>query len=186
MRWLRSLLGVLRPGRRIVGTDLHGNTYFEVDSSRGGKPAVRREVLTKLKHSQYEDGSIPIEWESWIRGKRNDPPTHEELIKKMQQRVIIKQRANILEKEHIEKMNEREKENSQTTTSSIGHASAHVYEKQELKSQPTRTGDSFQPGAWIPSQGGRSQEDSSQQESNNGDNKKDFEPEGWVPPKTTK
>lgn len=178
MSWMRNLLSVLRPGRRIVGTDLDGNTYIEVISKRGGRSTVRREVITKLRHEQYEDGSIPIEWEAWIRGKREDPPTHDELIQKMQQRKIVKQRARNLEQEEREKMEEQQ---GKEKTSPVGHASAHVFEKSELKSEPTRVGDSFNPGAWIPSQGGRDQEEKIPET-----DKTDFEPEGWVPPKRDK
>ncbi|KXJ17112.1 NADH dehydrogenase [ubiquinone] 1 alpha subcomplex assembly factor 2 [Exaiptasia diaphana] len=180
MSWFRNLLNVLRPGRRIVGTDLDGNTYIEVISKRGGRSTVRREVITNLKHEQYEDGSIPVEWEAWIRGKREDPPTHDELIQKMQQREIIKQRAKNLEQEERKKMEEQQ-EKERTSTSPVGHASSHVYEKSELRSEPTRVGDSFHPGAWTPSQGG-----SGQAEKIPKTDKNDFEPEGWVPPKRDK
>lgn len=178
MRWLRSLIGALRPGRRIVGTDLDGNTYIESNPSRGGRP--RREVLTKLKHSQYEDGSIPIEWEAWIRGKRDEPPTHEELLKKMQQREVIKHRAKVLEEEEKERMKEIEKNSLHGWTAPLGqYVGPSLYQKLEETSQPTRTGDSFQPGAWVPSQGGRGQTQDAQQQSSD-ENNKDTQPTAWT------
>ena len=146
MQWLRNLLGVFRSGRRLVGTDLDGNKYYEIISGKSGRQ--RREVVTKLKHEQYEDGTIPIEWEAWIRGKREIPPTHEELIKKLQQREILNQRVKKVEAEEMERR-EKERE-SELATRQVGHASAPVYEKTGLRSEPVRTGDTFQPGSWTP------------------------------------
>lgn len=164
-------MGVFRSGRRLVGTDLDGNKYYEILSGKSGRP--RREVETQLKHEQYEDGTIPIEWESWIRGKRDNPPTHDELISKLQQREVLSQRVKKVEAEEMER---KAKEQDQATRQQ-GHASAPVYEKTGLKSEPTRTGDTFQPGSWTPgSKTGQAGKGSEEEVDS-------FEPEAWNPGK---
>jgi NADH dehydrogenase [ubiquinone] 1 alpha subcomplex assembly factor 2 len=166
MQWMRGLLGVFRSGRKLVGTDLDGNKYFEVLSGRGRR--ARREVVSKLKHEEYEDGTIPVEWEAWIRGKRNDPPTHDELVSKIRQREVLKERVKHVEAEEIERR-AKEQGGAGMLTRPVGHASSPVYGKTELQSEPIRTGNTFQPGAWTPGTNtdpGKGQDDN-------------FEPEAW-------
>ena len=172
MQWVRSLFGGFIRTRRLVGTDLHGNKYYET-IREGKKP--RREMISNVKHMQYTPGMMPIEWESWIRGKRDGPPTHEESIAQQKRIAIIKEKAKQLEDKDREEQT-LEKQQPQLV-SQLGHASATLYESLDNRAGPISTGTMFQPGEW------------SRRESNyvekppfeKGD-EESFEPESWVPP----
>ena len=174
MQWARSLLNVLGRTRRLVGTDLHGNEYYET-IRQGKKP--KREMITKIEHMEYTPGLIPIEWEAWIRGKRELPPTHEELIAEQRRVKTLKERARQVE-EKDRKQQVLEQKTSQIAAH-VGHASAPLYESLDNRSQPTSTGTTFQPGEWIPESGPN---DSPGSVSKGKETDETFEPESWVPP----
>ncbi|XP_015926072.1 NADH dehydrogenase [ubiquinone] 1 alpha subcomplex assembly factor 2 [Parasteatoda tepidariorum] len=62
---------------KLMGEDNVGNKYYE--ASR------RKESFKKLDTRWFEpkDGEwqqdLPAEWEAWLRGRRKDPPTKEEI-----------------------------------------------------------------------------------------------------------
>ena len=174
MQWVRSILNAFGKTRRLVGTDLHGNTYFET-IREGKKP--RRELVTKTKHMEYTPGLIPIEWEAWIRGKRDDPPTHEELLAEQSRIKTLKERARQVEEK--DRQQQALDSKSPQIAAQAGHASAPLYESLDNRSQPTSTGTTFQPGEWSP---GSNVNDSAGRDSKGKDSEEAFEPESWAPP----
>lgn len=167
MQWVRTLLGAFGRARRLVGTDLQGNKYYET-IREGRKP--RREMISKIKPDEYTPNLIPIEWEAWIRGKRDEPPTHEELLAEQNRIKTVKERARQLEEK------DREQQALEGAppqiAAQVGHASAPLYESLDNRTQPTSTGTTFQPGEWAPGTNPKGKD--SDEES--------FEPEAWVPP----
>ncbi|EDO49245.1 predicted protein, partial [Nematostella vectensis] len=117
---------------------------------------TKREVVTKLKHDQYTPGTNPIEWESWIRGKREEPPTHEEIIARINKQITLKDRIQQVEKKEDERRAKEHAEglvhvgNNATSAKPVGHASAPVYKDLNMKPQASTTSKGFQPGAWTP------------------------------------
>lgn len=90
----KNILKSLRPKNfqkgNHIGTDYMGTKYFEVPADpQGGKrrPARSFEPLAPNKFDQ----DIPAEWEAWLRGRRKDPPTEEEVIKN-QAMILLKER----------------------------------------------------------------------------------------------
>ncbi|XP_053670620.1 NADH dehydrogenase [ubiquinone] 1 alpha subcomplex assembly factor 2 [Anopheles nili] len=69
-----------------VGEDYFGNKYYEIppDPSVGRRRASRWFEPTE---KEAYDQEITAEWEAWLRGRRNNPPTQEELLKNL---AIIK------------------------------------------------------------------------------------------------
>ncbi|XP_014356537.2 uncharacterized protein LOC106709282 [Papilio machaon] len=61
-----------------MGKDFSGNIYYEIpaDPSRGKRKPSR--WYDPPKGNDFED-PIPAEWESWLRMRREDPPTEEEI-----------------------------------------------------------------------------------------------------------
>jgi hypothetical protein len=57
-KWLRRL--PFSPGRRLVGSDFAGNSYYEMPVGEGMRP--RRVVYSDLDESTFENSSIPIQW----------------------------------------------------------------------------------------------------------------------------
>ncbi|KAG8598800.1 hypothetical protein GDO81_002745 [Engystomops pustulosus] len=97
---------------------------------------------------KYETGHIPTEWEAWIRGKRKDPPTIEEILKNEQIRQEISAKG-----EEFLKMDATAtagEEDQPVKVQVKGHASARLYEKPTTSEEPSSTGNTFEPGTWNP------------------------------------
>uniref|UniRef100_UPI001E1B2D89 NADH dehydrogenase [ubiquinone] 1 alpha subcomplex assembly factor 2-like n=1 Tax=Jaculus jaculus TaxID=51337 RepID=UPI001E1B2D89 len=75
----RALLS--REARELVGSDHLGNKYCYVPSYKNWRGQTIREKriveAANKKEVDYEVGSIPTEWEAWIRKTRKTPPTME-------------------------------------------------------------------------------------------------------------
>ncbi|XP_058128681.1 NADH dehydrogenase [ubiquinone] 1 alpha subcomplex assembly factor 2 [Anopheles ziemanni] len=69
-----------------VGEDYFGNKYYEIppDPSVGRRRASRWFEPTA---KEAYDQEITAEWEAWLRGRRKEPPTQQELLKNL---AIIK------------------------------------------------------------------------------------------------
>ncbi|XP_061474810.1 NADH dehydrogenase [ubiquinone] 1 alpha subcomplex assembly factor 2 isoform X1 [Rhineura floridana] len=115
----------------------------------------RRFVEPFDKEYQYEAGTIPKAWEAWIRKKRKDPPTLEEVFKNENYEEEIKKKIeDIYEKDRLLQAKEYEEglvaEPLQTQIK--GHASSPHYGKNEPSDDPVSTANTFQPGSWMPPQ----------------------------------
>ncbi|XP_043545310.1 NADH dehydrogenase [ubiquinone] 1 alpha subcomplex assembly factor 2 isoform X2 [Chiloscyllium plagiosum] len=121
---LQRMFGLVK---HHVGTDQFGNKYYYIPEQRS--------------------------WTAWIRGRRVDPPTIEEILRNEEYRKMIKINADeVQQKEEIR----REKEYEEglvarpIRTQTKGHASATYYGKDDLSSEPSSTANTFQPGGWLP------------------------------------
>ncbi|XP_075223257.1 NADH dehydrogenase [ubiquinone] 1 alpha subcomplex assembly factor 2 [Lycorma delicatula] len=75
-----------------IGKDHLGNVYYEIpaDISRGKRRPSR--WFTPEDRSAF-DQEIPAEWESWLRFRRIQPPSEEEIMKNLKLMDIKKQKA---------------------------------------------------------------------------------------------
>jgi len=65
-----------------MGTDLNGVQYFEkAEYGRTKKPL--RYYLAGKRDVIIDQDSLPAEWDSWIRHRRNLPPTKEEEMRNL-------------------------------------------------------------------------------------------------------
>ncbi|XP_074877558.1 NADH dehydrogenase [ubiquinone] 1 alpha subcomplex assembly factor 2 [Buteo buteo] len=161
---LRALrLRLLGPAKELVGTDQFGNKYYRVPKheTRAGQIIQERRFVEAINRQayQYEMGDFPIEWEAWIRKKRNDPPTIEEILKNENYREEMKQKIkDVSEKDKLLQAKEYKEglvaEPAHTRVK--GHASAPYYGKKEPSQDPTSTANTFQPGSWMPPGSGSS------------------------------
>ncbi|GAA5829667.1 hypothetical protein JCM3766R1_001257 [Sporobolomyces carnicolor] len=82
-RALRSVGIRVGKDRYLVGTDLEGNAFYErphpefPDEWRKNKRYVEYRVTRYL--SDYNFHTVPVQWSSWMRRTRRDPPTLTEL-----------------------------------------------------------------------------------------------------------
>ncbi|CAB4020272.1 mimitin, mitochondrial, partial [Paramuricea clavata] len=143
------------------------------DKESASKKA-RREVVTKqkLKHEDYEAGVIPTEWEAWLRGSVDNPPTHEDLLKKQQQQMVLSKR--VLEVNRRDKQLQEQEYSDGLVAKPVGHASSATYGHIESSAEPTTSGSQFQPGVWD--------KQLNTARPGNEDETEKFEPEGWKPP----
>ncbi|XP_048834313.1 NADH dehydrogenase [ubiquinone] 1 alpha subcomplex assembly factor 2 isoform X3 [Brienomyrus brachyistius] len=121
---LRRTFGIVKDH---VGTDHFGNKYYFIPEQRT--------------------------WMAWIRGRRKDPPTIEELERNQLYREQIKQKAREVEErdstlqaqEYAEGLVARS-----TQTLIEGHASAKHFRQTKPSEDPISTGSTFEPGSWAP------------------------------------
>ncbi|XP_039399128.1 NADH dehydrogenase [ubiquinone] 1 alpha subcomplex assembly factor 2 isoform X2 [Mauremys reevesii] len=126
-RFLRALrLHLLGPEKQLVGTDQFGNKYYAIP-----------------KHQT---------WAAWLRKRRKDPPTMEEIFKNEICREEIKLKiAAASEKDSPLQTKEYEGLVAEPVQTQIkGHASSPYYGKNEPSPDPSSTAKTFQPGSWIP------------------------------------
>ncbi|XP_060686242.1 NADH dehydrogenase [ubiquinone] 1 alpha subcomplex assembly factor 2 [Hemiscyllium ocellatum] len=151
---LQRMFGLVK---HHVGTDQFGNKYYYIPEQRSwtGQTIRSKRMIEAVNPNEieYEVGNIPSEWEAWIRGRRVDPPTIEEILHNEEYRKMIKINADeVQQKEEIR----REKEYEEglvarpIRTQTKGHASATYYGKDDLSSEPSSTANTFQPGGWLP------------------------------------
>ncbi|XP_078074821.1 NADH dehydrogenase [ubiquinone] 1 alpha subcomplex assembly factor 2 [Mustelus asterias] len=140
-----------------MGTDQFGNKYYYIPQQRSwtGQTIRSRRMIEAINPNEleYEAGSIPSEWEAWIRGRRKDPPTMEEILRNEEYRKTIKIQAHeVQQKEEIRKEKEYEEGlvARPVQTQVKGHASATYFEKDKLSPDPSSTANTFQPGGWFP------------------------------------
>lgn len=151
---LRRTLGV---AREHVGTDAFGNKYYVIPEQKtwtGRLVRAKRMVVpANPTECEYVEGSIPMEWDAWIRGRRKEPPSVEELLKNESYREQIKLKAKeVEEKDLVQQAKEYEEGLVATPLRTVtkGHAASTSFGKEELSKDPTSTANTFQPGSWMP------------------------------------
>ncbi|KAL0269446.1 UNVERIFIED_CONTAM: hypothetical protein PYX00_007176 [Menopon gallinae] len=79
-----------------VGTDYNGTMYFEAELGPGSRrQRPPRWFIPKEKGNFEQD--LPAEWEAWLRYRRKDPPTEEEVNANYEKMMLVKHRAAELE-----------------------------------------------------------------------------------------
>ncbi|TNY19980.1 putative kinesin K39 [Rhodotorula diobovata] len=83
------------------GTDLEGNQFFErphpeyPDEWRKNKRYIEYAQVKPLSDYNYE--TIPVQWSSWLRRTRRDPPTLQELETDLQRQLRLRDNVARLE-----------------------------------------------------------------------------------------
>ncbi|RIB02919.1 hypothetical protein C2G38_829970 [Gigaspora rosea] len=85
--------------RVLVGSDLYGNEYYESNRFINGRKKRTVEMKEKKPLGEYNSDSLPVQWQSWLRHTRHEPPTAEEIIMANRRRELIIQRAKVLDKD---------------------------------------------------------------------------------------
>ncbi|KAM6105672.1 LOW QUALITY PROTEIN: NADH dehydrogenase [ubiquinone] 1 alpha subcomplex assembly factor 2 [Pterocles gutturalis] len=158
VRLRARLLGL----KELVGTDQFGNKYYRLPrhQTRAGQIIPERRFVEAINRQpyQYEMGHFPTEWEAWIRKKRDDPPTIEEILKNEHYRQEMKQKIkDASEKDKLLQAKEQGGLVAAPVRTHVkGHASAPYYGT-EPSQDPTSTANNFQPGSWMPPGSGSSQ-----------------------------
>ncbi|KAI7798066.1 NADH dehydrogenase [ubiquinone] 1 alpha subcomplex assembly factor 2 [Triplophysa rosa] len=150
---LRRTFGVVK---EHVGTDHLGNKYYYVPEQKTwtGRVTRPRRLVEAANPAafEYSEGSVPSEWDAWIRGRRKHPPTVEELLKNERYRENIKIKAEEVE-ERDKALQSKEYEEglvARPVQAQIkGHASATLFGQSEVSEEPVSTANTFQPGSWV-------------------------------------
>ncbi|ODM86922.1 Mimitin, mitochondrial, partial [Orchesella cincta] len=92
----------LRPRQirgNLIGKDNFGNQYFEIPADPSiGKRKDARWFEPVVKDNFMQE--MPAEWEAWLRGRRKEPPTVEEVLRNQAIADMKKVNAAELEKEY--------------------------------------------------------------------------------------
>ncbi|XP_060788283.1 NADH dehydrogenase [ubiquinone] 1 alpha subcomplex assembly factor 2 [Neoarius graeffei] len=151
---LRRTFGVMK---EHVGTDHLGNKYYYIPEQKTwtGRVVRARRFVEASNPTEFEylEGSIPSEWDAWIRGRRKDPPTVEELLKNEHYREQIKIKAQEAEEKDRELQAREYAEGlvaQPMQTQVKGHAAATQFGQSEISEEPVSTANTFQPGSWAP------------------------------------
>uniref|UniRef100_A0A1A9ZDD4 NADH dehydrogenase [ubiquinone] 1 alpha subcomplex assembly factor 2 n=1 Tax=Glossina pallidipes TaxID=7398 RepID=A0A1A9ZDD4_GLOPL len=105
----------LRPKQfrgNYIGEDYFGNKYYEIPAN----PSIgKRKPSRWFEPADKEafDQELTAEWEAWLRGRRDAPPTKEELIQNLQIMEMKKRNAEKLEAKY-------KKHTSTPSTNTIG------------------------------------------------------------------
>jgi len=97
-----------------VGSDPFGNRYWEIpaDPRRGKRRPVRwydapetnqKEILGVDRYGGF-DAKLPAEWDSWLRMRRDEPPTPEQIMDSMALADLKKRNAAKLDEKNREKL----------------------------------------------------------------------------------
>lgn len=151
---LRRTFGIVRDH---VGTDHLGNKYYFIPEQKTwtGRLVRAKRIVVAANPREYEyiEGSIPTEWDAWMRGRRKDPPTIEELLNNESYREQVKLKAKEMEEKELTLQAKEYEEGlvaAPARTLAKGHAAATNFGKEEISEEPTSTANTFQPGSWMP------------------------------------
>ncbi|RVE68097.1 hypothetical protein OJAV_G00088260 [Oryzias javanicus] len=157
---MSRIIGVLRRAfgyvREHVGTDHLGNKYYFIPEQKSwtGKNIRAKRMVEAANPAEYEyaEGSIPMEWDAWMRGRRKDPPSIEEILTNQSEREQIKLKAKEVEEKDLALQTKEYEEGlvAPAQTVAKGHAAAANFGRQEISEEPVSTANTFQPGSWMP------------------------------------
>uniref|UniRef100_A0A0L8GSN0 NADH dehydrogenase [ubiquinone] 1 alpha subcomplex subunit 12 n=2 Tax=Octopus bimaculoides TaxID=37653 RepID=A0A0L8GSN0_OCTBM len=102
-KWMWGLfknsLYSVKQQQRIIGKDHFGNVYYEKEANPSRNLRGARWV-EPADGDQMTPPDMPIEWEAWIRGKRQNPPTEEEIQRNYAKMMRTIQRAKELDQKY--------------------------------------------------------------------------------------
>ncbi|CAH0552883.1 unnamed protein product [Brassicogethes aeneus] len=82
---IRNFINSIRPRQiqgNLIGSDYFGNKYFEIPPNPSiGKRKANRWFEPPVKDDFMQE--MPAEWEAWLRGRRQEPPLDEEVLKNL-------------------------------------------------------------------------------------------------------
>lgn len=94
-QFIRSLTP--KVSRQFVGKDVNGIKYYEDFGGRGTAGKNSRRYYVSPEDMIPE---LPAEWESWLRHRRKEPPTPEEIQRNMEIALMKKKNAAALEEKY--------------------------------------------------------------------------------------
>ncbi|CAK9214744.1 unnamed protein product [Sphagnum jensenii] len=146
---LAKIVGFLtRNGKQLAGTDKAGNAYFRQSQTVDGAVTEKRWIKFK---GNPDPTTVPVEWNSWLNGRRERAPTPEEMIELEAHRKAVKVKVALLEKEEEKnrfraKVLQQGMSNGQNTDVGVEQVKSNEVHKD---AKPD-----FQPETWNPSSGG--------------------------------
>ncbi|KAJ3192079.1 Mimitin, mitochondrial [Irineochytrium annulatum] len=123
-----------------MGTDPHGNMYFEGPPRREGQHMPRRKIEYfdgRTEVWSFDGMELPVQWQAWLRFTRDHPPTLKEIEEAEEYRQRVFARAQELER--------REKP---LLDPGIKYHAASPFKPVARTPESIGQGETFQPGEW--------------------------------------
>ena len=92
----KNFIATLKPTRhKLIGEDYFGTKYYEIERQNSTRKYPPRYFVpvNEDDHSQ----EVPVEWQAWLRYRRKDPPTKEEVEENYKLQMLKKQNAAEIE-----------------------------------------------------------------------------------------
>lgn len=124
--------------------------------------------VESLSPQNYDTNNVPVQWRAWLSHTRQNPPSIEEIVKDLEFRELVKERARKLEEEWQKRkvelmkteeyrmlMKRVEEENRGRVVLFEEDATATLSgmrkeQQQQQSTLPQGQTDEFKPGEWIP------------------------------------
>uniref|UniRef100_A0A6V7LWE1 Mimitin, mitochondrial n=1 Tax=Bracon brevicornis TaxID=1563983 RepID=A0A6V7LWE1_9HYME len=81
--------------RKLIGEDYNGTKYYEDPEAR----SQRGRSFEPREENQF-DVELPAEWEAWLRYRRREPPTEDEVKANYEMMMLKKKNAAELEEKY--------------------------------------------------------------------------------------
>jgi NADH:ubiquinone oxidoreductase subunit len=123
-----------RVGRTIVGNDRYNNIYYQYYDEEGNET---RRVVEKAR--KFADDEIDLYWDAWLKFRRRDPPTPEQLKELYEEEEKFREAAYSFEKRDADMMAKYRKQEAERKK-----------EENPQTGQAQGSGHEFEPGKWNP------------------------------------
>ncbi|KAG5309081.1 NDUF2 factor, partial [Pseudoatta argentina] len=117
-----SFVSSLKPRfarRKLIGEDYFGTKYYEEDIRYSVRKRPPRYFIPVNKEDFEQE--LPAEWEAWLRYRRKEPPTREEIEANYQLAITKKKNAAKLLNENRSKNDTTNLPTSSTTQTTPGN-----------------------------------------------------------------
>uniref|UniRef100_A0A1Q3FLC0 Putative mimitin mitochondrial n=2 Tax=Culex tarsalis TaxID=7177 RepID=A0A1Q3FLC0_CULTA len=98
----QTFMNSLKPRQlkgNLVGEDYFGNKYFEIPANPSLGQTRNQRWFEPTEKEAYNQ-EVTAEWEAWLRGRRKEPPTEEELLRNLAIMRMKEKNAAELEAKH--------------------------------------------------------------------------------------
>ncbi|XP_017886477.1 NADH dehydrogenase [ubiquinone] 1 alpha subcomplex assembly factor 2 [Ceratina calcarata] len=102
---LRNFVDSITPNNRkpkLIGEDYYGTKYYEMQNAVNTSKQKPARYFEPVNKNDFEQ-NVPAEWEAWLRFRRKEPPTVEEVEANYKLQLLKKERAAQLEATYSEK-----------------------------------------------------------------------------------
>ncbi|KAK7073589.1 hypothetical protein SK128_004802 [Halocaridina rubra] len=96
---LKNFVNSLKPRQTVgvlAGDDYHGNKYYEIPAEPSKGKRYPKRWFVPPKDMRYDQEKMPAEWDAWLRNRRDNPPSEDELKGNLTLAMMKKENAEKL------------------------------------------------------------------------------------------
>ncbi|KAL9692517.1 hypothetical protein quinque_000156 [Culex quinquefasciatus] len=99
----QTFMNSLKPRQlkgNLVGEDYFGNKVLRNPGKLGAWADAQPALVRTLREKEAYNQEVTAEWEAWLRGRRKEPPTEQELLRNLAIMKLKEKNAAELEAKH--------------------------------------------------------------------------------------